>query len=142
MTNRYTRVSSRRYLPWLLGLTLLFCSTVYGQGTRYTFTGRTTDATGQPLPGVTVQLTGTAAGLNGTASDANGNYSFNATVTPGTYTLMFTAVGYGVVNQTITLGRDETVTTNAQLKEDVANLDEVVVTGSTITTTRRELGNA
>nr|WP_254448826.1 SusC/RagA family TonB-linked outer membrane protein [Spirosoma rhododendri] len=117
-------------------------TTTYGQGTRYTFTGRTTDATGQPLPGVTVQLTGTAAGLNGTASNADGNYNFSATVTPGTYTLTFTAVGYGVVNQSVTLGRDETIATNAQLKEDVANLDEVVVTGSTITTTRRELGNA
>ncbi len=142
MNNRYTRVSPRCCLWWLLGLTLFFYTTTYGQGTRYTFTGRTTDATGQPLPGVTVQLTGTTAGLNGTASNADGNYSFSATVTPGTYTLTFTAIGYGVVNQSVTLGRDETIATNAQLKEDVANLDEVVVTGSTITTTRRELGNA
>jgi TonB-linked SusC/RagA family outer membrane protein len=138
MTNLYLVASRHFYLVWLLCLSLAASSNVLAQSNAYALKGRVTDNTGAGLPGVTVHLTGTT---NGTASDANGNYQFNVTQRPGSYVLTFSAVGYGSVNKDITLANVQTITTDATLGEDVANLDEVVVVGSTIQTTRRELGN-
>ncbi|MCK8492530.1 SusC/RagA family TonB-linked outer membrane protein [Spirosoma sp. RP8] len=139
MTSRYSPTSYRIRHIWILWLTLLMCTNTFAQNNRFTLKGRVTDANGAGIPGVTVQVLGTTTG---SASDADGNYSFATSLAAGTYTLNFSAVGYSPAKQTITLGNAETVTANATLKEDIANLDEVVVTGSTITTTRRELGNA
>jgi TonB-linked SusC/RagA family outer membrane protein len=120
-------------------LSVLLCTTSFAQNSRFTLKGRITDATGAGIPGVTVQVQGTTTG---TASDAEGNYSFGTNLAPGSYTILFSAVGYGTAKQAISLGNAETIITDATLKEDIANLDEVVVTGSTIQTSRRELGNA
>ena len=139
MDNRYVLVGRRIHHLWMLWLTLLLCSNAFAQSNRFTIKGRITDGNGQGIPGVTVQVLNTTTG---TASDATGNYSFDTNLAPGTYTLNFSAVGYGTTKQTISLGNAETITTNATLKDDIANLDEVVVTGSTTTATRRELGNA
>ncbi|WP_128544223.1 SusC/RagA family TonB-linked outer membrane protein [Larkinella soli] len=131
----------RRNVPWLGSFLLLLCltCTALAQGQRYTLNGRVTDANGQGLPGVTVVVVGTTLG---SASDENGNYSFGVSLPPGSYNLSFSYIGYGPVRQPLTLGNQTTITTNASLKEDVMNLDEVVATGSTIQTSRRELGNA
>jgi len=124
---------------WMLCLALLIHAEGMAQSQRFTLRGRVTDANGQSVPGVTVQLQGTSLG---TTTDADGNYQFTPSVAPGNYTLSFSSIGFGATTQPVSLGSQETVTTNVTLREDVANLDEVVVTGSTITTTRRELGNA
>ncbi|GAB3961041.1 TonB-dependent receptor [Spirosoma harenae] len=109
------------------------------QSNRFTISGRVTDASGLGLPGVTVQIVGTNTG---TASDPDGNYSFSTNLAPGAYSLNFSAIGYASAKQSISLGNAETVTANATLKEDIANLDEVVVVGSTLSGPRRQLGNA
>ncbi|MFC5408908.1 SusC/RagA family TonB-linked outer membrane protein [Larkinella bovis] len=118
---------------------LLLSDIAFAQNQRYTLTGRVTDANGQSLPGVTVVIVGTTLG---SASDENGTYSFGVSLPAGTYALNFSFIGYAPFRQAITLGSQPTVTTNASLKEDVMNLDEVVATGSTTQTSRRELGNA
>ena len=84
-----------------------------------TITGRVTDDTNSPLPGVNVLIKGTA---NGTTSDSDGNYRISA---PETATLVFSFIGYTaqeipVNNQTII---------NVSLVADVVSLSEVVVTG-------------
>jgi len=123
----------------LLVVLLSLTSAAWAQGQRYTLRGRTTDTNGQGLPGITVQVEGTTLGV---ASDVEGNYSFPVTLRPGTYTINFSAVGYGPIRQTVSLNNQETVTADASLKEDALNLDEVVVTGSTLSAPKRELGNA
>ncbi|QKZ11152.1 SusC/RagA family TonB-linked outer membrane protein [Spirosoma sp. KUDC1026] len=138
MTNHYPLTGRYFYLSWILWLMFFISSNALAQSNAYTLKGRITDNTGASLPGVTVQLTGTT---NGTASDADGNYQFSVNQRPGEYVLTFSAVGYAPVKKPITLANVQTVTTDATLGEDVANLDEVVVVGSTIQTTRRELGN-
>jgi TonB-linked SusC/RagA family outer membrane protein len=110
-----------------------------GANQRFTLTGRVTDATGLGLPGATVLLKGTGLGA---ASGADGGYSFTANKAPGAYTLTISLVGYKTESRAITLGGGETVTTDVTLAESRQNLDEVVVVGSTVTTNRRELGNA
>ncbi|WP_229320785.1 SusC/RagA family TonB-linked outer membrane protein [Larkinella knui] len=135
-----TKIYTIRYHCIGLLLAMLCLSDIaFAQNQRYTLTGRVTDANGQALPGVTVVIVGTTLG---SASDENGNYTFGVSLPAGTYSLNFSFIGYAPVRQSISLGSQPTLTTNASLKEDVMNLDEVVATGSTTQTSRRELGNA
>ena len=106
---------------------------------RYTLKGRVTDDAGQGLPGANVLLAGTSAG---TAANADGDYSLSLSTAPGTYTLTVSLVGYQAVSRPLTLGSEETVTTNVSMTEARQKLDEVVVVGSTVSVNKRELGNA
>ncbi|MGY2131809.1 SusC/RagA family TonB-linked outer membrane protein [Hymenobacter sp. HD11105] len=130
-------------LGWLLMCVLLTTRLAAqpGGGTRESFTlqGRVIDERGQGLPGTTVLLTGTTLG---TATDADGSYSLSVQVTPGTYTLAFSTIGYRPQSRSISLGGTPTVTTNVTLTEALQTLDDVVVIGSTISVNKRELGNA
>ncbi|GAB3490149.1 TonB-dependent receptor [Spirosoma knui] len=123
----------------MLWLSLLLCANSFAQGNRYTIKGRIIDNDGQALPGATVLVAGTTIG---TASDAEGNYSLAATIKPGPITLVISAIGYESVRQNLTLGNAEQITSNATLTASATNLDEVVVTGSTLSAPKRELGNA
>jgi TonB-linked SusC/RagA family outer membrane protein len=125
-------------LLWLL----LLHTAAWAQGSvgqRFTLTGRITDATGQGVPGATVLLKGTGLGAS---SGNDGAYSITGTRPAGAYTLTVSLVGYKTESRPITLGAAETVTTDVTLAESRQNLDEIVVVGSTVTTNRRELGNA
>jgi TonB-linked SusC/RagA family outer membrane protein len=125
-------------LLWLL----LLHTAAWAQGNagqRFTLTGRITDATGQGVPGATVLLKGTGLGAS---SGNDGAYSITGTRPVGAYTLTVSLVGYKTESRPITLGSAETVTTDVTLAESRQNLDEIVVVGSTVTTNRRELGNA
>src|SRR5690554_3853938 len=84
-----------------------------------TVSGRITDASGQPLPGVTVSLPGTTTG---TATDLDGKYSL--TVPEGS-NLVFSFIGFET--QTIAIGDRSVI--DVVLGEDMASLDEVVVVG-------------
>ncbi|MDQ2772210.1 MAG: SusC/RagA family TonB-linked outer membrane protein, partial [Bacteroidota bacterium] len=123
----------------LLGL-LLPAAAGAQTGQRFTLVGRVRDVGGQGLPGATVLLRGTTQGAT---SGSDGAYSITTgTLTPGPYTLTFSLVGYKTEVRPLTLGGAATVTTDVLLAETRQNLDEVVVVGSTVTTSRRELGNA
>ena len=133
----------RRLRFWgvlLLGLLLNLAAAQAQTGTpRYTLKGRVSDAAGHGLPGATVLLNGTTFGAS---SDADGNYALTATVAPGPYTLTVSLIGFKSEPRPLTLGTDETVTTNVALTEARQKLDEVVVVGSTVSVNKRELGNA
>lgn len=82
--------------------------------------GTVTDESGQPLPGVSVVIKGTNKGA---VTDFDGNYTIS--VDTSDEVLVFSYVGF--TNQEIAVdGRDQI---NVALKEDIANLDEVVVVG-------------
>ena len=106
---------------------------------NYTIKGKIADSNGQPMIGATVVLKGTAFG---TAANAVGDYSFNAAVKAGTYDLEFRSIGFANVSKKITLGSANDLNVNIAMIEDGMSLDEVVVTGSTLKSTRRELGNS
>ncbi|GAB3642394.1 SusC/RagA family TonB-linked outer membrane protein [Spirosoma arcticum] len=139
MTHKYTPLTHHIRPLWLLGLMLLICGNALAQGNRYTLKGRATDANGASVPGVTVLLRGTT---QGTTTVADGTYSLGVTVAPGSYTLAFSSIGYAAANRAISLGSQETVTTDVALTEDNQTLDEVVIIGSTLSAPKRELGNA
>ncbi len=85
-----------------------------------TVTGKITDASGIPLPGVNVVEKGT---LNGAISDQDGNYSI--TVSNQNATLVFSFVGY--LTEEMAVGSSTTI--DVVLAEDILKLDEVVVVG-------------
>jgi len=84
-------------------------------------TGTVTDqATGDPLPQVTIQEQGAS---NGTTTDFDGNYTI--TVKSNSSVLVFSYLGYK--QQKITVGTRKAI--NISLVEDASTLDEVVVVG-------------
>ncbi|CAN5912072.1 hypothetical protein BH24BAC1_BH24BAC1_32090 [soil metagenome] len=85
-----------------------------------TVTGRVTGAGGMPLPGVTVVVKGTTVG---TSTDGDGRYTLQ--VPEGGGTLVFSFIGFTAQEVPI----DNRTTINVSLREDVAQLNEVVVTG-------------
>ena len=82
-------------------------------------TGTVTDASGEPMPGVTVSVPGTAIG---TGTDSNGKYTLSV---PEGSTLVFSFIGF--VAQSIAIGDRSVI--NVTLSEDVQSLDELVVIG-------------
>ncbi|WP_339921828.1 TonB-dependent receptor [uncultured Cyclobacterium sp.] len=86
---------------------------------RAAISGTVVDATGEPIPGVTVSVPGTG---RGTATDLDGKYTIN--VDEGT-TLVFSFIGF--VSQRIQV-IDQSII-NITLLEDTSSLDEVVVVG-------------
>lgn len=83
-------------------------------------TGDVTDASGAPLPGVSVVVEGTTLGVS---TDFDGNYSID--VESPDAILVFSYIGF--LTQKIT--RDGRNSIDVQMEEDVQNLDEVVVVG-------------
>jgi TonB-linked SusC/RagA family outer membrane protein len=132
--NRWLRMAGL-----LLFLLTLLATSVWAQGQRYVISGRIVEENGQALPGATIVIAGTTLG---TTSDADGNYTLGATVKPGLQTLVVSAIGYETLRQPVTLGNAEAVSLNITVKAAATNLDEVVVTGSTLSAPKRELGNA
>lgn len=115
------------------------CSQLNAQTRRYVISGKVTDAkSNETLPGVAVRLTSTTFAIS---TDVNGNYSLSADVNPGRYTVSFTYIGYKTVSKTIQLGASEAVSLDAVLEQDAVGLDEVIITGTSEGTTRRQLGN-
>jgi TonB-dependent starch-binding outer membrane protein SusC len=102
-----------------------------------TLTGRVTDKSGD-LSGASVAVVGSSVG---TAADPKGNYRL-AVPAGKEITVQFSGVGYKTQRRTLTLSANETRTLNVEMAEDVAFLNEVVVTGLGINTTQRELGTS
>ncbi len=94
------------------------------------------DGNGVPAISVTVQNTGIGA-----ATDMSGMYSINASLSPGTYTLVFSGIGFRSKEENVQVGGATSYSVNVTLTEDALNLDEVVVTGVSAGTTRKQLGS-
>ena len=84
--------------------------------------GKVVDEKKQPLPGVTVQLKGVSIG---TATTGDGSYVLSIPNAPKKFTLVFSFVG--MISQEIVYAGKDTI--NVMMKEDVATLEDVVVTG-------------
>ncbi|OFX52864.1 MAG: SusC/RagA family TonB-linked outer membrane protein [Bacteroidetes bacterium GWD2_45_23] len=103
-----------------------FCLTLVGAvslslfSQNVTVTGTVSDATGEPLIGVTVQVTGTSVG---TVTDMNGNFSLPNV--PGGATLEVSYVGM----RTQSIALNGRTSLRVVLHEDTELLEEVVVVG-------------
>ena len=96
-------------------------------------TGKVTDPTGQPMPGVAVLVKGTTLG---TVTNSDGNYTLDNV--PAGATIEFSFVGMS--SQEIIVGNQSTI--DVTLKESAIGLDEVVVTALGIQKSSKSLGYA
>ncbi|MEO0734884.1 MAG: TonB-dependent receptor, partial [Bacteroidota bacterium] len=89
-------------------------------------TGKVNDPNGEPLGAATVAIEGTNVGV---LTDQNGNFSLPE-LSPGTYKLKVTYLGYLAVSKEVTLGPGESLEEDFFLREDALNLEKVVVSGT------------
>ena len=109
--NKFTKQVTMAFLMSLL------CMVAFAQ--EKVITGTVSDATGEPMVGVTVVVQGTTIG---TTTDLDGKYSLKV---PENSTLNFSFIGF--VTQIILVGDQATI--NVNLKESATDIDEVVVVG-------------
>ncbi len=100
--------------------------------------GRVTDAGGKGLGNVSVSVKNDNSGTS-TAND--GSYEFTANLKVGTQTIVFSKVGSKSSEQAININSAGDYTVNATLNTDPLSLDEVVVIGSSLSQSRKQLGN-
>jgi len=118
----------------LIGLLLICATALFSQQARV-ITGTVTseEEGGAPLPGVTIQVKGTTVG---TITDSNGKYTI--TVPASATTLVFTYVG--MHSQEVEIGGRNII--DVVMKQDVMNLEEIIVTGVAAGTPRKKLAVA
>ncbi len=126
-----------RLLPlWLL---LLIGAGMAAQSLNFTLAGKVTDDGGEPLLGVTVVIP--SLGI-GTITDIDGTYRLDGKAAAGNYGLQFSYIGFTTVARTLALvSANQAATFDVQLGSDALRMDEVVVIGSSVTSSRKSLGN-
>jgi TonB-linked SusC/RagA family outer membrane protein len=85
-----------------------------------TITGTVIDASGEPLPGVNVLIKGTTTGV---ITDVNGKY--NISIPEKNVVLVFSFLGY--TTQELSVKEQNVI--NVVMKEDISEIEEVVVVG-------------
>jgi TonB-linked SusC/RagA family outer membrane protein len=126
----------RKYKPLVLLITanLFFLAA----SAQVKISGKVTGKDGKGLTGVSVIIKNTNFG---TATDLDGNYVLNTNLKPGKYDVQFSGVGFTTASYNLTIGSDNEYTVNRLMSEDALGLDEVVVTGTTQGTTKKQLGS-
>ena len=97
-------------------------STVTDQGQQIMVTGKVTEASGAPLPGVSIVVKGT---MIYTITDGDGKFVFNNI--ENSKILVFSFIGFKQQEVSVAMVNNSTVT----MEEETKILDEVVVTGYT-----------
>jgi len=138
----------KSYLKWSTGffaillipfLLLLFTETAQAQNKRYTINGKVSDASNNSsVPGAVVKILGTNLA---TSTSSNGTYTFSVDLAPGKYQVQVSFIGYKSNAESVTLGDNMTIQVNSALSGDAVGLDEVIVTGTSQGTTRKQLGS-
>ncbi|THH39856.1 SusC/RagA family TonB-linked outer membrane protein [Neolewinella litorea] len=101
---------------------------------QYPVTGTVTDVDGEPLIGVSILVVGTTSG---TVTDFDGNFQVDVPDDPAQLRLSYTGFAPQVVEVSRGIGPVEII-----MQEDIANLEQVVVTGLASTIKRSNLANA
>ncbi|MEP6949658.1 MAG: SusC/RagA family TonB-linked outer membrane protein [Ginsengibacter sp.] len=135
MKTKTSRWSGQWKKPGMLLFIILIMSRGFAQ---VSITGKVTGRNGEGVSGVSVIIKNTRYG---TATDADGNYVLPTSLRPGNYVLRFSGVGLKSAEQTLNVGSNQNYTTSIQLADDILGLDEVVVTGTSLGTTRKQLGS-
>jgi outer membrane receptor protein involved in Fe transport len=105
---------------YYLILTLLFSGIISAQTT---ISGTVKDSKNLPVPGANVRVVGTT---DGTISDADGNFTIKTASKPP-FSLEISTIGYATQKVEVTSGSQKV---NAVLKDELTNLDEIVVSAS------------
>jgi TonB-linked SusC/RagA family outer membrane protein len=117
------------------GLAILACLFSVVTFAQTVVTGKVTDKKGAALSGVSVSVPG-----GGAITDDKGSFSLPIKVRSSQVNLTFFSVGFKQVIKQVDLTKKPLEVT-VVLEEDVLGLDEVIVTGTTAGTTKKQLGN-
>ncbi len=127
-----------RLLPTLFSL--LLGTGLLAQSMPFAVDGKVVDENQVPLIGVTVLIPSIGAG---TITDLEGNYALDARGPAGAYTIQYSYVGYSTEDVTIDVANSgQRFSEDITMTTDALRMDEVVVIGSSVTSSRRSLGNA
>ena len=110
----------QKCIKGLIALILVLCSTAAVYAQNISVTGTVTDMMNEPLIGVNVQVKGTTIG---TSTDIDGKYTLS--VPSNQSVLVFSYVGF--LPQEVTVNNQSVI--NVRMREDLQNLEEVVVVG-------------
>ncbi len=105
---------------------------------QLTIEGKVTDERGDPLAAANVIVRGTRFGA---ATDAQGSYRIFIPAVPDEVVVEARFLGYKSARQTVTQ-RSGIVDVSFRLAVDALQMDEIVVTGASVATEKRQLGNA
>ncbi|MGD8426463.1 MAG: TonB-dependent receptor [Balneolaceae bacterium] len=130
----------KKWIPLLICL-FFIALMAQGQNTRYTITGTVLDAqTEQPLPGANIQFKNLVIG---TAADQDGKFELTANLKPGSYTMIISFLGFRRTERDIELGNETDVNLGTiEMDPDIIGTDEIVITGASALTSKKQLGNA
>jgi TonB-linked SusC/RagA family outer membrane protein len=127
---------------WLLSFLVIVCTPLllFGQTDTYTISGSIIDSrTGETLIGASINFENTTIG---TSTNADGEFEFSASLEEGDYNLLVSYIGYTRRTLDITLGNNNTVELGSiELIQDILGTDEIVITGASALTSKRQLGN-
>lgn len=129
-----TRGSGKRLRYLFFTGMLLSCLAIQAQ---VVLSGKVTDTKGNAVPGATVTVKNTNSG---TATLLDGTYNLATGLKAGSLDVEFSSVGLKTVVRRIN-ATDGINTLDVSLQDDVLGLDEVVVTGTSAGTTRKQLGS-
>ncbi|MBI5219215.1 MAG: TonB-dependent receptor [Bacteroidia bacterium] len=110
---------------------LLFFAVLFFTGLSISFaqkgsiSGTILDEKSEPMIGANVIIENTKVGA---VTDINGKYTIS-NIETGKYTLVFSSIGYKKQKQQVDVTAGKTITTDMILKEDILQLDQVVVVG-------------
>jgi TonB-linked SusC/RagA family outer membrane protein len=124
----------RKFIPLVLFLQLATVTAL----AQVQISGKVSGPDGKGLASISVLVRTTTIGA---VTDENGFYTISATIKQGNYTIEFTGVGFKTMTLPLTVGSAATYTINTSLAEDVMSMDEVVVTGVSAGTTRKQIGS-
>jgi len=135
MEQKRPRLRSGKSIFLFLLPMLLLSSWIQAQ---VTISGKVTTPGAGAAANIAVVVRGTAYG---TLTDADGIYSISGNIKAGKYVVEFSGTGYKTKLVNLEITGSGTFTANADLVSDVLGLDEVVITGTSIGTTRKQLGS-
>jgi TonB-linked SusC/RagA family outer membrane protein len=128
------KLSKYKLLSLLLLMNLIAAATM----AQVKISGKITDEKGNGVSGASVTIKNDNAGAS---TGADGTYQILTNLKAGKYTIVFSGVGLKITEQTITVTANGDYTVNAQLLADPLGLDEVIVTGTSAGTTKKQLGS-
>ncbi len=132
--NDYVRARFRFLV--MVFVSLIIPSLIFSQ---VKITGKVSNAQGLPIDGASVVLRNTGAG---TVTNQNGSYTLSVNLKQGKYTVVISGINLKQFTQPIVVSSaNQTIPVSASLEADITGLDEVVVTGTSAGTTRRQLGS-
>jgi TonB-linked SusC/RagA family outer membrane protein len=129
----------RPHLVHVLLLTVVSGLLSFTLQAQVSITGKVTGKNGEALPGISVVVRNQGVG---TTTDGSGNYAFTADLPAGSYVIEFSGSGYKGSSATVNVASGVAAyKADARLETDALGLEEVVVTGTSLGTTKKQLGN-